>query len=359
MLQIGATIASSRQHKRSMKTTNLTLDSEIEADPFGERASGLISRRLQLLGSRFLFESNHQPLLELVDSAFAGLPHHRLGPKVAELRVKILLGDRQPELNRGEPAPLKLISAGRRLLGGTTYPSNVVVLCPRERTALVIVSPSIMRFPYHVRYELIEFAVFTLAARARRLVSLHAGCVGIDGRGVLLMGPSGAGKSTVALHCLLDGFEFLSEDSVFVSPRSMQATGIASFLHTRADSLRWLGRSAESAAIRRSPIIRRRSGERKYELDLRRPPFLLAKRPLKISCIVFLSSRSARSKELLMPISRAALQLKLDGMQAYGASQPHWRTFSRSISSVRAFELRRGTHPRDAVGALRALLTLR
>ncbi len=103
-----------------------------------------------------------------------------------------------------------------------------------------------MRFPYHIRYELIEFAVFTLAARVQRLVSLHAACVGTGGKGVLLMGPSGAGKSTVALQCLLNGFDFLSEDSVFVAPRSMKATGIANFLHTRADSLRWLGRSARS-----------------------------------------------------------------------------------------------------------------
>jgi hypothetical protein len=57
-----------------------------------------------------------------------------------------------------------------------------------------------LRFPYHARYELIEFAVFTLAARAQGLVPLHAACVGEEGRGLLLMGESGAGKSTASLH---------------------------------------------------------------------------------------------------------------------------------------------------------------
>src|SRR5258708_6306038 len=99
-----------------------------------------------------------------------------------------------------------------------------------------------LRFPYHIRYELIEFAVFMLACRAQRLVPMHAACVGLDGRGILLMGPSGSGKSTVALHCLLAGFDFLSEDSVFVASKSMGATGVANFLHVREDSLRWLGR---------------------------------------------------------------------------------------------------------------------
>jgi hypothetical protein len=338
-----------------MKTKTRTLDSEIEADPFGERSSPLLRSRMHLLGARILFESNDRALLRSVDCAFAGLPRHRLAARLPDLRVKILLSDRRPPANRAEPASLALISAGG-LLGGATDSSNFAILSPRERTALVVVSPSMMGYPYHVRYELIEFAVFTLAARVQSLVSLHAACVGIGGRGVLMMGPSGAGKSTVALQCLLDGFEFLSEDSVFVAPRTMQATGVANFLHTRADSLRWVGRPAEAAAIRAAPVIRRRSGAKKYEIDLRREPFQLAKRPLKIVSIVFLSSKNAGTKQLLNPLSGAALRQKLAIMQAYAASQPQWRTFTRNVSRLATFELLRGRHPMDAVDALRALL---
>lgn len=339
-------------------TKTRTLDSEIEADPFGERSAPLLRSRFQLLGSRILFESNDRALLQLADCAFGRLPRHRLAASVPDLRVKILLSDHPPAVSRLEPAPLALLSAGG-LLGGATGSSNVVMLCPRERTALVVVSPSMMRYPYHVRYELIEFAVFALAARVQRLASLHAACVGIEGRGVLLMGHSGAGKSTVALHCLLDGFEFLSEDSVFVVPRTMRATGIANFLHIGADSLSWLGRSAAAASIRASPVIRRRSGARKYEIDLRRGPFKLAKRPLQIVSIVFLSSQIAGKNPLLNPLARGALRQRLASMQAYGASQPHWRTFSRNASRIATFELRRGNHPMDAAHALRSLLAQR
>jgi hypothetical protein len=338
-----------------MKTKDRKLNSEIEADPFGERSSRLIGNRLQLLGARILFESNDRALLRLADCAFAGLPRHRLSTKVPDLRIRLWLSDRRPTVSRIEPAPLTLFNAGG-LLGGATDSSNLVILYPRERAALVVVSPLMMRFPYHVRYELIEFAVFTLAARVQRLVSLHAACVGIGGRGVLLMGPSGAGKSTVALHCLLDGFEFLSEDSVFVAPGTMRATGIANFLHPGTDSLRLLGRTAEAAAIRASPVIRRRSGARKYEIDLRREPFNLAKRPLEIVSIVFLSSQSTGTSRLLIPLSSAELRRKLALMQAYGASQPQWRTFSRNVSRLATFELRRGRHPMEAAEALRMVL---
>jgi hypothetical protein len=171
------------------------------------------------------------------------------------------------------------------------------------------------------------------------------------------MGPSGAGKSTVALHCLLSGLDFLAEDSVFVAPDTMLATGIANFLHVRADSLGWLGRSREAAAIAKSPVIRRRSGVKKFEVDLRRGRFHLAKSPLKIAGVVFLSSRRAGTRPLLKPLSKSDLRANLAFEQAYGASQPQWRTFDKNMSRLAAFELRRGRHPLEAVEALRSLLT--
>jgi hypothetical protein len=158
------------------------------------------------------------------------------------------------------------------------------------------------------------------------------------------------------LHCLLAGLDFLSEDSVFVDPDSMLATGVANFLHVRADSLRWLGRSREAAAIRKSTVIRRRSGVKKFEVDLRREPFRLAKSALKIDAIVFLSSQSAGVRPLLQLLPKSELLANLATMQAYGASQAQWRAFSRNISRLDAFELRRGRHPLEAVEVLRSLL---
>ncbi len=57
--------------------------------------------------------------------------------------------------------------SGAGFLGGATHGSNFVVLSPQERSALVGISPQMLRFPYHTRYELIEFAVFTLAPAFR------------------------------------------------------------------------------------------------------------------------------------------------------------------------------------------------
>jgi hypothetical protein len=241
-------------------------------------------------------------------------------------------------------------------LGGATASSNFVAVCPKERAALVVVSPQMLRSAYHARYELIEFAVYMLAARTQGLVGLHAACVGHAGEGILLLGPSGSGKSTVALHCLLQGFDFLSEDSVLMRGETMLATGVANFLHLRADALRWLARTREATRVRRSPVIRRRSGVKKFELDLRLGEYRLARSPLKIAATVFLSARRVGDRPQLRALPKAEFRARLTASQPYAANQPRWRRFCASLSSVEAFELTRGAHPLDTVDVLRTLV---
>jgi hypothetical protein len=345
-----------------MTTKNRRVDPDIESDPFGERTPLPLRRGFNLMGARFHFESDSKELLALVDAAYAGLPGHLFSPTSKTFRIKLMLTPESASassvrrtVRRTQPPPVLMLH-GADFLGSATPSSTFVVLCPENRTGLVSVSAEMLRFPYHVRYELIEFAVFTLASRAQRLVPLHAACVGLDGRGILLMGPSGAGKSTVALQCLLDGFDFLSEDSVFVAPISMRATGTANFLHVREDSLRWLGRSRARSMIRNSPIIRRRSGVEKFEVDLRRGEFKLAKAPLKIIGVAFLSSRPAGKGPLLRSLSAPETLARLKHEQAYGASLPQWRAFSRNLLHLGGFEILRGPHPAASAEMLRSLL---
>ena len=310
---------------------------------------------LQLLGGRFRFESNSPKLLQLVDHAFGGLPPQRLSTAVPQMRVRLLLTSSKSSRSRAEPPALQMMS-GAGFLGGATAPSSLVMVAPAERTALVTVSQDMQRFPYHTRYELIEFAVYTLAARVQSLAPLHGACVGSNGRGLLLLGPSGSGKSTVALQCLLQGLDFVAEDAVFVHPESMLATGIASFMHVRADSLRWVERARDVAAIRKSPVIRRRSGVKKFEVDLRGAHYRLARAPLKLAAVVFLSPQKAVGEALLSPLSKSELLRRLAATQAYAANQPGWAAFRRKVAQLAAFELRRGRHPLEAAAALRQIL---
>jgi hypothetical protein len=135
----------------------------------------------------------------------------------------------------------------------------------------------------------------------------------------------------------------------------MLATGVANFLHVRCDSLHSLPASSASV-IRRSPIIRRRSGVEKFEVDLRRPEFRLAAGPLKVAGVVFISAQSARSGALLTPLRSHETLARFRKSQSYAVNQPGWKTFRKRLAAVPAFELRRGRNPAEAADALQALL---
>ena len=337
---------------------------DVIADPFGERSSGLKRRRYQILGSIFDFESASTRLLDLVDLAYAGLPKHRFPhAELPRCRIRLVLSRPTTPVpyaarsrgSLGEPAPL-VMHCAPGILCGTVDCTGWVVLSPAQRSGLVLVSRAMLRFAYHLRYELIEFAVFTLAARVAGLVPLHAACVGLGGKGVLIIGASGAGKSTLVTQCALQGMDFVAEDSVFVQPDSLLATGIANFVHLRRDALRFVEDRSVAAAIRRAPRIRRRSGVEKFEMDVRGGRYRLARMPLKLCAVIFVTPRTAPNTALLSRIRPVKARAALLESQAYAAMQPQWGDFHSGVQALPAFELRRAGHPRAAADAIKQLL---
>ena len=317
---------------------------DLLSDPFGERERLVVRQPLALLGARIRFESNDRRLLKLADEAFAGLPPHRLpsprkGSAAPELRIVLRVTARSRARGRSEP-PLTLMHSGAGLLAGAPETSSFVSLSPETGSALVVVPEAMLRFPYHTRYGLIEFAVYTLAGphatarratcRLRRYGRPRCAADGRERRGEIDRRPA-LSPARARVLC--------RRTPSSCSRRTPLATGAANFLHVRSDSLRWLGRTRAAATIRRSPVIRRRSGMHKFEVDLRRGGFKLARAPLELVSIVFLSARAARGGPLLTPLGRADLLARLESAQAYAAGQPEWPAFrarSRGARCVRA-----------------------
>jgi hypothetical protein len=328
-------------------------------DPFGENRRATWCERLRLLGGQFDFETDSRALLHIVRAAYARLPAHRFADFTPRFRVRLLVtGNRARRAAArlaGEPPPVRPL-AGGGILCGAMDRASFVALTPQQRSALIVVASEMLRYPYHIRYELLEFAVYVLAARAQGLVPLHAGCLGQDDRGLLLIGPSGSGKSTLVLHGLLSGLSLLAEDSVLVRPEGLLATGVANFVHLRRDSLRFLASTDRAALLRRSSLICRRSGVAKLEIDVRRLPYRLAATPQRICAVVFISRRSAGGRPILAPLRPSAVLERLAASQRYAANQPGWGAFRQRITRLPAYELRRADHPLAAVEALHELL---
>ncbi|MDG2536335.1 serine kinase [Dyella jiangningensis] len=325
-------------------------------DPFLERVDGRDVVRAQVLGGDFCFESDSPELLQLVRLAYEGLAPHQLPVSAPAFHIELRLLPGRPVNGSAEP-PAVRAQSGAGLLCGVMDECNYVVMSPEQGSALVVASRDMLANPYHLRYELIEFAVFTLATRRLGLVPLHGACVGLNGRGVLLLGASGSGKSTVALHSLLRGLEFLAEDAVFVEAESLVATGVANFLHVKSDALGFVDDGAVQSWIREAPVIRRRSGVEKYEADLRRAPLPVASGSLELIATVFVSGRRAEdSRQLLRAMPADAIGARLWADQPYARGQPGWQIFQQHMIERGAYELQRGPHPQAAVDALLTLL---
>jgi hypothetical protein len=321
-------------------------------DPFGERPGRVRRRCYRVLGVPVCFESESSALMALVDESFA-----HAGARVrggGECRVVLRLA-RPVVARRAATNTAPNLFAGAGVVGSAFDAGNFAIVMPESARALVSVTPQMLRSSYDARYELIEFAVLTLLSRMRALVPLHAACFGARGRAVLVLGDSGAGKSTLSLQAAAAGLELVAEDSVFVDPRNLRASGLNAFLYLRAEG-HGFARGALRRALAAAPRIRRRgSGVRKAALDLRRAGVRLAVRPLRVVAVVVLRRRPARVESALRPLSAARTRALLAASQPYGRRQPGWSEFLRRAARLPAFELDR-MEPAQAVRVLERLL---
>jgi len=326
-------------------------------DPFGEDTGTQQQTRASVLGGDFVIRSSAPQLLELAIEAFGGLPRHRLERRPPRLTVRLVLTDRRRTWTRGGAPPPPVFASGAGLLSATIDSGNFAIMDPAMSRALVSVSNAMLEQPYYPRYELIELACLTLAARVQGLAPLHAACIGEKGNGVLLIGGSGTGKSTLCLGALADGMQLLCEDSAFVAPTRRLVTGLPTYLHLARDALAFLPAGALRRAVERSPVIERRSGTRKLEVDVRRLEARIPRKPLRLVAVVFLSRRAAGRAPELHAVDRSACIARLRREQPYAVRRyTGWAAFERRVADLPSYELRRAAHPAIAVRQLRELL---
>jgi hypothetical protein len=92
---------------------------------------------------------------------------------------------------------------------------NFLVCDLSKRSAVIWVTDSTLRQEEYFRYFFLESAAMCMISNLYA-TAIHAGCVAMEGDGVLLCGDSGAGKSTLSYACGRAGWTYITDDASFL-----------------------------------------------------------------------------------------------------------------------------------------------
>lgn len=146
----------------------------------------------------------------------------------------------------------------------------------------------------HLRYYYLESMAYSLL-ESLYLTPIHAACVALDGRGLLLCGESEAGKSSLAYACAQRGWTYISDDASYIVRNSARKNVVVGNPH--------LMRLRESAPIlfpelRDHEILVRGHGDRVIELATGKRADLSTAPQTTIDRIIFLNRDSGTPPRL-------------------------------------------------------------
>jgi hypothetical protein len=100
------------------------------------------------------------------------------------------------------------------LVIGTADANNYSVADIERSHAKIVISQAALCHPLYAQYFFLGIPMCCITTRYTTPV--HAGCVAMRNRGVLLCGDSGAGKSTLSYACAREGWTYISDDACFL-----------------------------------------------------------------------------------------------------------------------------------------------
>jgi len=188
----------------------------------------------------------------------------------------------------------------------------------------------------YLRYYFLEATVSTLL-EALYLTPLHAACVQIGGRGVLLCGESGAGKSSLAFACARSGWKFLSDDSSAIvrKRQSRVVVGNPCQMRFRESAIELF------PELKRQPVMPRATGKMAIELATATLPEIATQAECQVDYIVFLNRREPAPPGLFSLPNKIAWQY-FEQYMCFGEAAVH-QAQSASIHDLltaKVFEMR-------------------
>lgn len=182
------------------------------------------------------------------------------------------------------PAPAIHVMENMLLLSADA--DNVCIVPIPRGKARIVVSSAAVAHPAYFSQRFLEAAAAG-QIWTRLATPIHAACVAIGGRGVLLCGDSGAGKTTLSYACARAGWQFVSDDTSYLIHHDTRRRVLGD-----CHQVRFRPSAAELfPEIAGAEITPRMQGKPSIELPTSMFPAIETARAAEIEFIVFLSRR--------------------------------------------------------------------
>jgi hypothetical protein len=156
--------------------------------------------------------TNYEPVIRAAEEAWGRFEKRHNAPPV-ELRLAV------KESAAGKRPPVRMPTAQGHLISYLHDADNFTHIDLRSGFAFGWLTSAVANDVAYLRYHFVEPCVY-LMIEAWHLVPLHAACISLDGRGVLLCGDSEAGKSTLSYACARRGWIYTCDDGSFLIRKS-------------------------------------------------------------------------------------------------------------------------------------------
>jgi hypothetical protein len=189
--------------------------------------------------------------------------------------------------------------AQHNLLSHIAARDNFAVSDLSQGFCFMSLTESAVRDREYLRFYFLE-AMALCQISARYATPIHAACVELDGRGVLLCGDSGAGKSTLSYACAQAGWTYVTDDASFVVNDRDDRLIVGN-----CNQARFRPSAAEFFPELDGREVTQRGEAGKPTIELSTPPFDKTARShtSHVEHVVFLNRREA-TRPLLLPFSR-------------------------------------------------------
>ena len=161
------------------------------------------------IGSVLQVESNEQIVIDAADDSFGRYPPSGLTRR-PDYCIRLFI---DPVQHQKKPWPRPGFRASRHLFHVSCGDSSFAIADLEALCAVGFVSEEIARDTSFFRNTFLECLFYFLATH-HAYTPVHCAAVALEGKGVLICGPGGTGKTSLAYACTRAGMQILSDDTV-------------------------------------------------------------------------------------------------------------------------------------------------